>query len=445
MHRYFPHTPDDEAQMLATVGAPSLEALFASVPESCRRVAPLKLEALDEWTLTARAAGLANSLPEAGSAWVGAGSYHHHVPAVVAELAHRSEFYTAYTPYQPEMSQGTLQGIFEYQTLVSRLLNMDIANASMYDGATALAESALMACRLTKRHTLAVSALIHPHYRAVLDTYCRAADIRVLELPMTPEGAGGMLTDVKTLGSADDVAALLVQSPNVLGLIEPLEPLAEAIHAKGGLLVSAFTEALAYGLLTPPGSLGADIVCGEGQSFGIAQSFGGPCLGIMTTRKDFVRSFPGRLVGQTTDTRGNRSFVLTLSTREQHIRREKAVSNICSNAGLCAMTAAIYLSTLGGTGLARLASLNHDKAAYLRDGLLTCGFTPLSDAPFFNEFALHAPRGFAATHRRLQERGILFGLDLAPWYPQLNGAYLFCATETRTRAEIDAMLEEVAP
>ncbi|MEG2140543.1 MAG: aminomethyl-transferring glycine dehydrogenase subunit GcvPA [Bilophila sp.] len=372
MHRYFPHTAEDEARMLDVVGVSQVEELFASVPEHCRHKEPLNLTALTEWDLKARAAELAGAMPAAGSAWVGAGSYQHYIPAVVPALASRSEFYTAYTPYQPEMSQGTLQAIFEFQTLIARLLGMEVANASMYDGATSLAEGALMACRVTKRSKIAVSAALHPNYRRVVDTYCSAAQITVVTLPVTAEG----ITDTAALAEdGKDLAALLVQSPNFFGVIEPLSAQADWIHERKGLLVAGFTEAMAFGLLTSPGSQGADIVCGEGQSLGLTQSFGGPYLGLMATRKSLMRNLPGRLVGQTTDTAGKRAFVLTLSTREQHIRREKAVSNICSNAGLCALTCGIYLASVGSTGLRHMAKLNHDKAEYLKAGLLAAGVT----------------------------------------------------------------------
>ena len=341
MHRYFPHTAEDEAQMLGVVGADRVEDLFASIPADCRHEGALPLTAMTEWELTAQAEALAASMPAAGSAWIGAGSYQHYIPAVVPALAGRSEFYTAYTPYQPEISQGTLQGIFEFQTLIARLLGMEVANASMYDGATALAEGALMACRLTKRNAVAVSQALHPHYRTVLDTYCNANGIEVRDLTMTEEGG----TSLEHLKDDAELAALIVQSPNVFGVVEHLAEQAEWIHARKGLLITGFTEAMAYGLLATPGSQGADIVCGEGQSFGLSQAFGGPYLGLMATRKAFVRNLPGRLVGQTVDNKGKRAFVLTLSTREQHIRREKAVSNICSNAGLCAMTCAMYLAS----------------------------------------------------------------------------------------------------
>lgn len=444
MHRYFPHTAEDEARMLDVAGVSRVEELFTSIPEPCRRTAPLNLTALTEWDLKARASELASSMPAAGSAWVGAGSYQHYIPAVVPALAGRSEFYTAYTPYQPEMSQGTLQGIFEFQTLIARLLGMEVANASMYDGATALAEGALMACRVTRRNKIAVSSALHPSYRAVLETYCSAAKIPVIELPVTAEG----VTDTSSCADDKELAALLVQSPNFFGVIEPLATHADWIHERKGLLVSGFTEAMAYGLLASPGSQGADIVCGEGQSLGLAQAFGGPYLGLMATRKSLMRNIPGRLVGQTTDKAGKRAFVLTLATREQHIRREKAVSNICSNAGLCALTCGIYLASVGGTGLQHMARLNHDKAEYLKAGLLAKGFTPLFTGSTFNEFALRAPAGFEATWKRLRdEKGTLFGLDLREW--PVSGqsgqsGYLFCVTETRSKLQMDAMLKEIA-
>ena len=440
MHRYFPHTAEDEAQMLGVVGADRVEDLFASIPADCRHEGALPLTAMTEWELTAQAEALAASMPAAGSAWIGAGSSQHYIPAVVPALAGRSEFYTAYTPYQPEISQGTLQGIFEFQTLIARLLGMEVANASMYDGATALAEGALMACRLTKRNAVAVSQALHPHYRTVLDTYCNANGIEVRDLTMTEEGG----TSLEHLKDDAELAALIVQSPNVFGVVEHLAEQAEWIHARKGLLITGFTEAMAYGLLATPGSQGADIVCGEGQSFGLSQAFGGPYLGLMATRKAFVRNLPGRLVGQTVDNKGKRAFVLTLSTREQHIRREKAVSNICSNAGLCAMTCAMYLASMGGTGLRHMAQLNRDKAEYLKAGLAKLGFRPVYSGQTFNEFVMAAPAGFDAKWKRLlEEKKIMFGMDLSKWYP-LADSYLFCVTETRSRADIDAILKEIA-
>ena len=439
MHRYFPHTPEDEARMLEAVGAKKVEDLFASIPEPCRRTKPLRLSSMTEWELVARAEELASSMPGAKACWFGAGSYDHYIPALVHSLISRSEFSTAYTPYQPEISQGTLQGIFEFQTLIARLTGMDVANASMYDGATAFAEGALMACRLTRRKAIGVSLGIHPHYRQVLNTYCQAAGIDIAELPLGSDGATQL-----DCASADALAGLLVQSPNFYGVIEPLAAQAEWAHAGKSLLVTSCTEAMSYGLLASPGSQGADIVTGEGQSFGLSQMYGGPNLGLMATKKAYMRNIPGRLVGQTTDAFGRRAFVLTLATREQHIRREKAVSNICSNAGLCAMTCAVYLAALGSTGLAHMARLNRDKAAYLKNGLLRLGFTPLFSGQTFNEFALAAPEGFEGRRQRLlKEKGICFGLKLEDCGCGRNG-YLFGATETRSRAEIDAILEEVS-
>ena len=284
MHRYFPHTAEDEAQMLGVVGADRVEDLFASIPADCRHEGALPLTAMTEWELTAQAEALAASMPAAGSAWIGAGSYQHYIPAVVPALAGRSEFYTAYTPYQPEISQGTLQGIFEFQTLIARLLGMEVANASMYDGATALAEGALMACRLTKRSAVAVSQALHPHYRTVLDTYCNANGIEVRDLTMTEEGG----TSLEHLKDDTELAALESCSPPTSSAWSntlPNRP--NVIHARKGLLITGFTEAMAYGLLATPGSQGADIVCGEGQSFGLSQAFGGPYLGLMATRKAF--------------------------------------------------------------------------------------------------------------------------------------------------------------
>lgn len=438
MHRYFPHTPEDEAQMLAAIGAKSVEALFASVPPESRHTAELALNSpISEWELLRRATELADKQPGSCAAWVGAGSYCHHIPAMVSELASRSEFYTSYTPYQAEMSQGTLQGIFEFQTLVAELLGMDVANASMYDGATAMAEAMLMACRLTKRMSVAVSSAVHPHYRQVLHTYATAAGVELTELPYAADGT------TKLEGDAGKLAAVMLHSPNVFGVIEPLAKAADWAHAGKSLLVAGFTEAVSYGLLASPGSQGADIVCGEAQSLGLAQGFGGPGLGLLATRKEYVRNIPGRLVGQTVDTEGRRAFVLTLSTREQHIRREKAVSNICSNSGLCAMTASIYMAALGGTGFRELAECNHSVAEYLKAGLLKAGFTPAFSGHTFNEFVLRAPAGFEAKWKALQDKGVLFGLDLGPWY-NLPGHYLFCATEVRTKAEIDHMLQEVS-
>jgi glycine dehydrogenase subunit 1 len=371
---------------------------------------------------------------------IGAGSYHHHIPETIRALASRSEFLTAYTPYQPEVAQGTLQGIFEYQTLTARLLGMDVANASMYDGASALAEALLMGLRIAKKKPkVAVSRAIHPHYRQVAKTYLQATDFELLELPFLENGR----TDLSALKDMTDIAAVAVQSPNFFGVLEDLPAAGEAIHAAGALFVACFSEPLAFGLVKNPGQCGADIACGEGQSFGLARSFGGAGLGMFACREPFTRNLPGRLVGETVDLDGKRGFVLTLATREQHIRREKATSNICTNQGLCALTAAMYMASLGGGGLRELARLNYDKAEYFRGELLKAGGTPVFSSPTFNEFVMAFDDDFQPVYRRLLEKKIVAGLELGRYYPELAGRYLFCVTETLSKNDIDEIVREV--
>jgi glycine dehydrogenase subunit 1 len=428
--------------MLQTVGVDSLDALFSVIPDECCRRHDLTLpEPLTEWELNDLMAGLSKAMAPAPEykVFVGAGSYEHYIPHSVSYLLSRSEFVTAYTPYQPEMSQGTLQAIYEYQTLTSRLLGMEVANASMYDGASALAEALLMAIRTTNRRRIALSSLIHPHYRHVVRTYFEPTGYEVLELPYLGSGR----TDPSPLDDMENLAAVAVQSPNFFGCIEDLQTYAVKAHEREALLVAAFTEPLAYGILKSPGRLGADIACGEGQSFGIRQSFGGPGLGMFATRMKYVRRMPGRLVGKTTDLDGKRGFVLTLATREQHIRREKATSNICTNNSLCALAAGMYMASLGGTGMRELASLNHDKAEYLKRELTRAGFNAPFDSPTFNEFVIEFPAGSETTYKRLLENGIVAGLPLAPYYPDLTNHYLFCVTETKTREEMDNLVREV--
>ena len=436
---YLPHTKEDIAAMLQTVGVDDLEALFTTVPQHCRCKDDLNIpEALTEWELNVHMGKLAGSMAVSPkyNVFMGAGSYEHFIPASVAYLLSRSEFVTSYTPYQPEMSQGTLQAIYEYQTLIARLLGMEIATASHYDGATALAESLLMAIRATKRNKVAVSKLIHPHYRAVVQTYFEPTGYEVVELGYLENGH----TDLSALNDMDDLAAVAVQSPNFFGCIENLQIVGERAHEKGALFIASFTEALSYGLLKSPGSQGADIVSGEGQSLGIAQSFGGPTLGVLASTKKFMRSLPGRLVGQTKDLDGKRGFVLTLATREQHIRREKATSNICTNNSLCALAAAMYMASLGGTGIRELARLNHDKAEYLKAALHKAGIAIPFGAPTFNEFVAKFPKGFEKTYERLLDRKIVAGLPLECYYPELTDHYLLCVTETKSKEDIDAFV-----
>ncbi len=441
--RYLPHTDEEIAAMLETVGADSLDDLFSTVPESYRRREDLNLpDPLSEWDLNSHMDNLAGrvaAVPEY-KVFMGAGSYHHYVPAVLSSLAGRGEFFTAYTPYQPEISQGTLQAIYEYQTLVARLLGMDVANASMYDGASALAEALLMAVRVTRRKKVAVSRAVHPLYRQVINTYFEPTGYEVVEIPYLENGR----TDMHEIDRPGEFAGIAVQSPNFFGCIEALSPMEKAIHAdRKTLFIVAFSEPLAYGLLKSPGDCGADIACGEGQSFGISQSFGGPGLGMFAAQKKYMRHMPGRLVGKTVDRDGKRGFVLTLATREQHIRREKATSNICSNQGLCATMAAMYMATLGGVGIRKLSRLNHDKAAYLKTALNQAGFPTPFESPVFNEFVVVFPNDFGKTYQRLLEKKIVAGLHLAPYYPELNGHYLLCVTETSTTEDMDCLVKEV--
>jgi glycine cleavage system P protein (glycine dehydrogenase) subunit 1 len=441
--RYLPNTEQEIAAMLEVIGASSQDDLFATIPSECRRKAPMKLPpAMTEWELNQHMDNMADQVSGThhNNVFVGAGSYHHHVPASVSYLLGRSEFSTAYTPYQPEISQGTLQAIYEYQSLVTRLLGMDVANASMYDGASGLAEALLMAIRVSRRNKVAVSKAIHPNYRQVVNTYFKPTGYEIIELPYRPDGR----SDLAALSDISDLAAIAVQSPNFFGCIEDLESVALKAHEDPKtLMVACFTEPLAYGLLKNPGSLGADIACGEGQSFGIPQSFGGPGLGMFAAKKAYVRSMPGRLVGRTVDRDGKGGFVLTLATREQHIRREKATSNICSNQGLCATTAAMYMASLGGTGLRGLATLNYDKSAYLKKRMVQAGLILPFDAPTFNEFVVKLPAGFEQKYQQLLKKKIVAGLPLAPYYTELAGCHLFCVTETFSRQDMDTLVEEV--
>ncbi len=440
--RYLPHTDADIASMLKIAKADNLEGLFSSIPKDCCLTGNLKLPSpLTEWELNDFIDSLAGNMavsPEY-KIYIGAGSYDHYIPSSASYLLSRSEFVTSYTPYQPEMSQGTLQAIFEYQTLTSRLLGMEVANASLYDGASALAEALLMATRITRRNKIAVSSLIHPMYRRVVETYLKPTGFEIIELPYLENGR----TDLRPLDEIKDIAAVAVQSPNFFGCIEDLKAFSEKAHEKKALFITSFTEPLAYGLLKNPGSLGADIACGEGQSMGIPRSFGGPALGMFAAKMKYVRNMPGRLVGKTKDKDGKRGFVLTLATREQHIRREKATSNICTNSGLCALASAIYMASVGGTGIRELSLLNHDKSAYLKSELEKAGFTIPFSSPFFNEFVVKFPDGFETTYQRMLEKKIVAGLPLAPYYPGLAGHYLMCVTETSSKEDMDILIREV--
>jgi len=442
--RYLPHTDEEIGSMLDVVGAKSLNDLFSAVPPSCRRNRDMDLpQPLSEWELNRLMGELSGRVasPPDYKIYAGAGSYEHYIPQVVPYLLSRSEFVTSYTPYQPEMSQGTLQAIYEYQTLSARLLGMEVSNASMYDGASALAEALLMAIRITRKRRVAVSCLVHPHFRRVVQTYFAPTDYEVIELPYLSDGR----TDLSSLHTLKDLAALAVQSPNFFGVIEDLKESAARAHDQGALFLAAFTEPLAYGILKSPGSLGADIACGEGQSLGIPQSFGGPGLGIFTARKDYVRNMPGRLVGKAFDVEGRQGFVLTLATREQHIRREKATSNICTNNSLCAVAATMYMACLGASGIRDLSRLNHDKAEYLKSRLAHAGCKIPFESPTYNEFVVEMQPGYEKTYARLLEKKIVAGLPLETYYPQLKTHYLFCVTETKSKEDMALLVKELRP
>jgi glycine dehydrogenase subunit 1 len=429
--------------MLKVIGVNKLEDLFSSIPRDCCRTGNMNLpEPMSEWELDDFMTRLSQQMASSSDykLYTGAGSYDHYIPSTVGYLAGRSEFLTAYTPYQPEISQGTLQAIYEFQTLITKLLGMDVSNASMYDGSTALAEACLMALRVTGKKKIAVSGLVNPHYRQVVKTYLSPMDVEIVELPRTAEGT----TDLSVLKGKSDLAAVAIQSPNFFGCIEDLVKAAHWAHSQNSLLIACFSEPLAFGLFKNPGNQGADIACGEGQSLGVPRSFGGPGLGLFTAASKYVRNMPGRLIGTTKDQDGRRGFVMTLVTREQHIRREKATSNICTNSASCALAASMYMASLGGTGLRDLARLNYDKAEYLKAALKKAGLKVSFATPTFNEFVVEFPAGFQKTYDRLlEQKKIAAGLALAPYYPELKNHYLLCVTETKSKDDLEALVREV--
>ena len=440
--RYLPHTNEDIASMLEVVEKGSLQDLFTIVPEECQRKDSLDIpKALTEWELREHVMSLSENrgaLPKR-AVFLGAGSYDHYIPEAASYLLSRSEFVTSYTPYQPEMSQGTLQAIFEYQTLVTRLLGMEVANASLYDGASALAEALLMAVRVTRRKKLAVSKAIHPHYRRVIQTYLHPTDCELVELSYAEDGR----TDFSSLGKIDGLAGVAIQSPNFFGCIEDIRSIAQEVHEQKALLITGFTEPLAYGLFANPGEQGADIACGEGQSLGIPQSFGGPGLGMFAAKSKHMRAMPGRLVGKTMDKDDRQGFVLTLATREQHIRREKATSNICTNSSLCALATTMYLALLGGTGMKELARLNYDKSEHLKGQFKKAGCSIPFSSSTFNEFVVEFPPGFDKTYERLLKQGIVAGLPLRTFFPELKNHYVLCVTETKSKNDMEMLVNEV--
>jgi glycine dehydrogenase subunit 1 len=433
--RYLPKSPGERKEMLAAIGAKSIDELFASIPETFRLKQPLRLPpAMSEAEIIDyfRARASENSLGY--TSFLGAGVYNHLRSVVADSLIQRGEFLTSYTPYQAEISQGTLQAIFEFQTLMCQLTCQEVANASVYDGSTAMTEAVLMAERLTGRRRVLLARSVHPEYRQVLATYAQYAGLNVVEIPFSATGQ----VDATSLATAlnDDTAAVVVQSPNFFGALEPVAQLADAAHSRQALLVVAIAEAVSLGAVRPPAE--ADIVAMEGQSFGLAPSYGGPYVGVIASREKFVRQMPGRLVGQTTDSQGRRGFVLTLATREQHIRREKATSNICTNQALCALAATIHLCLLGKEGLREMAEQNLSKAQFALAELEKIpGVKRAFSAPFFNEFVVDLPRAAKLVNAELLREKIIGPLPLGTYYPELAKRALVCVTETTPRSEIE--------
>ncbi|HQX63131.1 MAG TPA: aminomethyl-transferring glycine dehydrogenase subunit GcvPA [Thermomicrobiales bacterium] len=434
-----PHTEEDRAAMLAAVGAAGVESLFDAIPDAVRFPTLDLPSTLSEQEAYSRLSELAaknlNTIEH--PSFLGAGLYSHYVPAAVQQILFRGEFYTAYTPYQPEVAQGTLQAIYEYQTMIANLTGMDVSNASLYDGATALAEGALLTVSLPRKRTRVVlSGTVHPNYREVVRTYTSGLGLDIVELPVPTDG---LATDPSAFDDYldDNLACLVVQYPNFFGTIEDIAAVAEKSHSGGAnLVVSTYPTSL--GLLKPPGQLGADVVTGEGQSLGNGQSFGGPVVGLLATREKLVRQMPGRLAGIAYDSEGKRGFVLALQTREQHIRREKATSNICTNQGLMALAAAVYLATLGSQGLKQVATLCYQNAHYLAAQLEATGkFTIENDGPFFNEFTVRTSESPASLNARLRDAGIIGGYELSKVDPSLDGRMLLAATEMTGRDAID--------
>ena len=439
--RYLPLTDADRRAMLARIGVADIDALFADIPRDKRLTSLVDLpEAQGEMEVERALGRLAAKNTAAGSVpfFVGAGAYKHHVPATVDHLIQRSEFLTSYTPYQPEIAQGTLQYLFEFQTQVAMLTGMEVANASMYDGSTAASEAVLMAHRVTRRNKAVLSGNLHPHYRETIETVSRMAGHEIVAPP--PHGAA------EDLGSKIDssVSCVVMQNPDVFGQVRDLTPIAKAAQAAGALLVVVVTEVVSLGLVEPPGAMGADIVVGEGQGIGNALSFGGPYVGLFATRQKYLRQMPGRLCGETVDKEGRRGFVLTLSTREQHIRREKATSNICTNSGLCVLAFTIHMSLLGEAGLRRLARINHANAVALADMLgKVPGLSVLNDT-FFNEFTIRVPGDAAEVIEKLARKGVLGGVPasrLSPDNADLRDLIIVACTEVNTDADRKAYVK----
>ncbi len=442
--RYLPKSDAEREQMLAEIGAKSIDELFSVIPEEYRLERDLKIprqQAESEIIRYFKDAGQKNATDYAS--FLGAGAYRHYRPVIIDSLVQRGEFLTSYTPYQAEMTQGTLQAIFEFQTMIAELTGMDVANASMYDGSTGAAEAVLMAMRVTGRHKAVVARTVHPEYREVLATYLRHRELATAEIPYDAKTGRVDMAALET-AVTEEMAAVLVQSPNFFGIIEDIPAIAEIAHKKGALLIVSIAEAVSLGVVQPP--VEADIVSMEAQSFGVALSYGGPFCGVIAAKEQYLRQMPGRLAGQTVDKDGNRGFVLTLSTREQHIRREKATSNICTNQALVALMATIFLTVYGKEGIRELAEHNLAKAAYAARELSAVSGVRLrfDGAPRFHEFVLQTDEVPSLWQQRLIDERIVGGVELGRWYPELKDATLWCATEVVTREQIDAAAKVLA-
>ena len=443
--RYLPHTSKEIGQMLETIGVEDVDQLFSAIPESVRLKRPLQIpSALSEIELRnhLRSISRKNAHGEDWAIFLGGGSYSHYIPSAVSYLLSRGEFLTAYTPYQPEVSQGTLQSIFEYQTMTAEILGMEVSNASHYDGSTATAEAALMAMDITEKKTILIARSLHPEYRETLKTYLQNSAVTVKEIPFTSEGTLDRQWLKKEINA--ETACIVVGLPNFFGIVEDLSDVAEVIHQAGGLFVTSSSEPLAFGIFKSPGEMDADIAVAEGQSFGNAMSFGGPTVGIFTTKKQYVRSMPGRLVGETVDAAGERGFVLTLATREQHIRREKASSNICTNVALCALASAITLSLWGKAGFEELGETNFNRANDLKDQISRI---PGIQIPFsgttFNEFVICTPKDPQKLVQELLKNKIIVGIPLTHWYPEIEGGLSLCLTEMNTDEQVEKLISEL--
>src|SRR5262245_40636477 len=440
--RYIPNSPSERRSMLEDIGLERIEDLFDQIPEQLRLNEPIGIgNPISEPALLEYFRELASRNAIDYQSFLGAGAYSHFIPVIIDSLISRAEFFTAYTPYQPELSQGTLQYTFEFQTMICQLTGMEVANASLYDGSTAVAEAVLMANRVTRRNRFVIADTVHPQYREVVAAYTKNLGFKIDQIGRTPSGA----LDPNNLRIDCDTAAIVVQSPNFFGCVEDLAAIASAAHEAGALLVVAISEPMSLGVLKSPGACGADIVAGETQSFGIPLSYGGPYCGMFATLDKYVRQMPGRLVGEARDDQGRRGYVLTLSTREQHIRREKATSNICTNQGLFALMATIYLATMGKRGVQEVARQNLQKAHYAATqiGKLD-GFALNFSSPFFNEFVVRTPGPSSHVIRRLLDRKIIGGIALGNHYPEMKDSMLVCVTETAKKEAIDNLVDALA-